>query len=106
MTTMPSGFWTSYAIALATIAIALSVLFVLGRLLVRKRNTIRPHGRLMRVAESAILSQYASLHVVIFADRYVLVGVGNAGLCALLTLRCDEVERATGTSVETGARST
>lgn len=86
---MPLSFWTSYGVALATVAGILATLLVVVRYVELHRARSRQRGRYVSVLESTMLSPQASVHAVRFGGRVVLVGVAANAVSRLATAEDD-----------------
>lgn len=88
---MPSTFWMNYALALAVIAAVLAAMFAIARTIGRRRAFPRAAGRFVTILESTMVSPQTSVHVVKAGRRYLLIGVGAAGLATLVELTAEDV---------------
>lgn len=85
------SFWTSYALALATVAMMLAGLYTIARI-VKGRGFAGANRRLVTVLESTMLSQRSAVHVIKVGTRYLLVGGSDASISALAEFSAQEVE--------------
>ncbi len=69
------GFWPHYLVALATVAVMLGALGIVGRLVQRARAPSGP--RRIHVVESVVLAPQSVLHLVRVDAREMLVGTGD-----------------------------
>ena len=86
---MPLNFWTNYGVALATVAGILAILFVAARCVELRRAGRTRGGRYVSVLESTMLSPHASVHVVRFNERVMLIGVAGTAVSRLASVEDD-----------------
>ena len=89
---MTAGFWFSYFLALAVVALLLTGLYMLVRGLARGRVLASAGRRMVTVLESTALAQHVAVHVVKVGTRYFFVGGGNGNVSTLAELDAAEVD--------------
>ncbi|MBV8116952.1 MAG: FliO/MopB family protein [Candidatus Eremiobacteraeota bacterium] len=83
------SFWTSYGVALATVTGILAILFVAARYIELRRARSTRGGRYVSVLDSTMLSPHASVHVVRFGGRVILIGISATAISRLATVEDD-----------------
>lgn len=90
--TLSSGFWFNYFLALAVVALLLGGLYMIVRGVARGRVMASAGRRMVTVLESTALAQHSAVHVVKVGKRYLLVGGSNSTISTLAELDPEEVE--------------
>ncbi len=78
--------------AFALVALLLYGMMLVTRAMQRGRLTAGTGKRLITTVESTMLGQHVYVHVIRVADKYFLVGGGNAGVAMLSELPPEEIE--------------
>jgi flagellar biogenesis protein FliO len=82
---MPWSFWNGYLEKLAIVVLVLCALYLLGRRL-RQTPLFARQDRCLRLLESLLISQHATLHVVCAGTRYFLIGSTSGGVTKIAEL--------------------
>jgi flagellar biosynthetic protein FliO len=88
---MPWSFWSGYLEKLALVALVLCALYLLVRRL-RQTPLFAREDRCLKLLESLMLSQHATLHVVCAGTRYFLIGSTAGGVTKLAELASSDAQ--------------